>query len=112
MPCEVLEKREDGIYRMGVKNKVKIIQNEKRRRAADSIDNTARQANELSFLKYFDDTPQGFDWATTKATGFLLEQAVRRLPETLFLAKVLYFCQNPYIYISMTYVVFDKHYQK
>ena len=82
MPCEVVEKRKDGIYRMGVKNKVKIIQNEKRRRAADSIDNTARQANELSFLKYFDDTPQGFDWAATKATGFLLEQAAFRLPES------------------------------
>ena len=84
MPCEVVEMREDGIYRMGVKNKVKIIQNEKRRRAADSIDNTARQANELSFLKYFDDTLQGFDWAATKATGFLLEQATFRLPESVF----------------------------
>lgn len=49
MPCEVLEKRENGIYRMGVKN-----------------------------------TPQGFDWAATKATGFLLEQAIFRLPENVF----------------------------
>ena len=47
MPCEVVEKRKDGIYRMGVTN-----------------------------------TPQGFDWASKKATGFLLEQAAFRLPES------------------------------
>lgn len=47
MPCEVVEKRKDGIYRMGVTN-----------------------------------TPQGFDWASEKATGFLLEQAAFRLPES------------------------------
>ena len=35
-------------------------------------------------MKYFDDTPQGFDWAATKATGFLLEQAIFRLPESVF----------------------------
>ena len=47
MPCEVVEKRADGIYRMGVKN-----------------------------------TPQGFEWIEQKATGVLLEQAAKRLPET------------------------------
>ncbi|MBQ9725222.1 MAG: SAM-dependent methyltransferase [Neisseriaceae bacterium] len=47
MPCEVVEKRKDGIYRMGVTN-----------------------------------TVQGFDWASEKATGFLLEQAAFRLPES------------------------------
>ena len=47
MPCEVVEKRKDDIYRMGVTN-----------------------------------TPQGFDWASKKATGFLLEQAAFRLPES------------------------------
>ena len=47
MPCEVVEKRKDGIYRMGVTN-----------------------------------TPQGFDWASEKATGLLLEQAAFRLPES------------------------------
>ena len=49
MPCEVVEKRKDGIYRMGVKN-----------------------------------TPQGFDWQGKLATGFLLEQAIFRLPESVF----------------------------
>lgn len=49
MPCEVVEKQEDDIYRMGVKN-----------------------------------TPQGFDWQGELATGFLLEQAIFRLPESVF----------------------------
>lgn len=49
MPCEVVEKQEDGIYRMGVKN-----------------------------------TPQGLDWQGKLATGFLLEQAIFRLPESVF----------------------------
>ena len=49
MPCEVVEMREDGIYRMGVAN-----------------------------------TPQGFDWQGELATGFLLEQAIFRLPENVF----------------------------